>query len=78
MLEVLIHITPVNVHRADSYTCLHSRYIPISSGVTVYRVDRLRLNLREKCSKIGYCLQIITIIIIRFVKRQNVKRLPWR
>ena len=24
------------------------------------------------------CLLIIIIIIIRFVKRQNVKRLPWR
>jgi len=25
-----------------------------------------------------YCGKLIIIIIIRFVKRQNVRRLPWR
>ena len=46
---------------------------PAHTHWTNYSVWTTKKESKEKVGKI-----IIIIIIIRFVKRQNVKRLPWR
>jgi len=54
----------------DSGTTDPSLYLPVNSSPEINEPGELH--------GVGLLIIIIIIIIIRFVKRQNVKRLPWR
>jgi len=67
----------------NNCSCNDEGYEPVNKTKQHGQLDKRDCVLSATQNETGLCLFccpliIIIIIIIRFVKRQNVKRLPWR
>jgi len=83
-LHIIFKLPPIHLQRVALYKSSQASNIGQASGL-IALIERgfcLRIYCKHYIftASIFYAdkVMVIIIIIIRFVKRQNVKRLPWR